>query len=438
MLPSIDPEETVFSWGAKTRVALAVSARHLSLRLFGSARAGQSNDMPSSLAHVETAANISVGNPSTLVRRHTVFGAYIAFADSHRALEVERALFCGQAQKAHMLLGLRTNKVGARHPLRYCRACAEDDRKYLGYSRWIVDQQLPAAWVCRSHQCLLVELETVCRPWQLPMEEARIPKTTSAQMPFCHALAIAAEVGALLARSQGVRTARLREAVLARMVDIGVVGNHARLCEAEVHGAFLRSAIAAFLAGQGRLSKLITNQEWVVAQIRGRHATHPAKWAILWAWLWEAESISTAKDAFSRAIFGEYQQENTVQPSLWNPALDAGAAIAIRRVYEAMHGASTLDEVARLSGTSSGVLRAWMTSHEALRAFWTWRKQAVRSERANRDLTAAAAAGGWASRAELVQRYRGAVDCLQKEDPERLNAILRSLPTTRSRQRPLF
>lgn len=438
MLPSIDPEETVFSWGAKTRLALALSARQLSIQLFGSIRAGLAHDLPSCLAHVEDTSGVSIGSSTDLVRRHSIFGAYLALADADRALEVESALFCGQTQRAHMLLGLRTNKVGARHAIRYCGACAEVDRKHLGYSRWIVDHQLPATWVCRTHQTLLVELHNLNRPWQLPMEESRTPTMASEHSMPRHALAIAAEVGALLARSQGVRSERLREAALARLVDLGIVGNPARLDETKVHGAFLRSAIASFLAGQGRLPALLSDSEWVVAQIRGRHASHPAKWAILWAWLWESASLSAAQAAFDRAIIGEYQHENIAQASLWNPTLDSGAEIAIRRVYAAMQRASTLEEVARLSNTTGGVLRAWMSSYKELRTFWTRRSKELRSERSARDLAAAAAVGGWASRAEFVHRHRGAVDCLRSSDPEGLNAILLRLPTTRSPQRRLF
>lgn len=438
MLPSIDPDETVFSWGAKTRIALALSARQLSMKLFGNIRAGLTHDLPSCLAHVEDAAGVSIGNATTLIRQHSVFGAYLALADADRALEVEDALFSGRTQRAHMLLGLRNYKFGARHAIRYCDDCAQDDRKHLGYSRWIVDHQLPAAWICRTHQALLVELHSLSRPWQLPLEEPKTPTKAPELLRPRHALAIAAEVGALLARSQGVRSQRLRAAALSRMVDIGIVRNPARLNEAEVHGAFLRSAMASFLAGQGRFSALLIDHEWVVAQIRGRHASHPAKWAILWAWLWESESLSAAKAAFSRAIVGEYQQEKAAQASLWNPALDSSADIAIRRVQEAMQDASTLEEVARLSNTTGGVLRAWMNSHDVLRTCWALRKQKVRSERADRDLAASAAAGRWLSRAEFVNRNRGAVDCLRETDPERLNAILRRLPITRSKQRRLF
>lgn len=145
MLPSIDPMETIYSWGCKTRIALALSARQLNMNLFGSFHAGKSYELPSCLEHVEQTAKVSLGDVSTLVRRHTVFSAYLALVDSARAKQVEMALYCGQMMRARALLGLRTNKFGSRHPLRYCRDCAEEDRRHLGYSRWKTDHQLPGA-----------------------------------------------------------------------------------------------------------------------------------------------------------------------------------------------------------------------------------------------------------------------------------------------------
>lgn len=441
MLPSLDPAETIFSWGAKTRLALGVSARQLSLQLFGSLRAGHSHDLPSCLANVERVTGVSIGPASTIVRHHSLFGTYLALADSDRAAEIETAFFSGQTQKAHMLLGLRANKVGARHALRYCRVCAEDDQMKLGYPRWIVDQQLPASWLCRVHETPLVELDGIDRPWQLPMEERRARAPHPPPVGVGHALAIAAEVGALLLRSEGVRSSLLRQAALARMVHTRIIKNPARLNDGEVQGAFLRSSIAAFLTRRPDLAEPFAHQAWIVALVRGRTATHPAKWAILWAWLWESEPLPAVIEAFERAVAGEYLQDDTSQASLWPIMLDSGAEITIRRVHEAMQESDTLERVAMLSKTSLGVLRSWMKSHDVLRESWVERKQKVREARSlgiAEELAVAVAAEGIAGRTEFVERNRKSVAWMRRFDPERLDAILRSLPSMRSSQGRLF
>lgn len=441
MLPSLDPAETIFSWGAKTRLALGVSARQLSLQLFGSLRAGHSHDLPSCLARVEQATGVSIGPASILVRRHSLFGSYLALADGDRAAEVETALFSGQTQKAHMLLGLRANKVGARHPLRYCRECAEDDQMKLGYPRWLVDHQLPASWLCRIHERPLVELDGIDRPWQLPMEERRAGATHLPPVGASHALAIAAEVSALLLLSQAIRSSFLRQAALARMVHTRIIKNPARLNEAELYGAFLRSSIAAFLTDRSGMAEPFANQGWIVALVRGRTATHPAKWAILWAWLWESESLPAAIGAFERAIAGEYLQDDDAQASLWPTPLDSGVEITLRRVHEAMQDSDTLEQVAMLSKTSLGVLRSWMKSYDVLREFWAQRKHEVRKARSigiAEDLAAAVATEGFAGRTQFIERNRNSVAWMRRFDPKRLDSILRSLPSMRSTQRRLF
>ena len=97
------------------------------MTVFDNVRAGHLHELPSSLNSLISHTGPSFGTVSDLIRRHTVFGSYIALLDETRSSAFERAVLDGKTLRGHMLLGLRTTTLGARHPLRYCRECADID-----------------------------------------------------------------------------------------------------------------------------------------------------------------------------------------------------------------------------------------------------------------------------------------------------------------------
>lgn len=438
MLPSLDPEETIFSWGGKTRLLLGVSARQVSLQIFNSHRAGHSADLPPSLAAVERFGGVSLGDRATLVRQHSVFGPYLTLAEPNRAAEAQDALFDGRLQRGRMLLGLQTNRLGARHPLKYCQACAEEDRRDLGYSRWLVDHQLPGAWICLVHKTVLVEFGKLSHPWQLPLDVSEPVGMIAHGADVHQALVIAAEVVAALVRLEVASPLRLRQAALARMVNLGIVSNPARLNALSIQSAFNRSAIARFAAMRAELTDVLNNPEWLVGLVRGRHAMHPVKWAICWAWLWESEPAASAVAAFRRAVQGSYEPSQVVQFELWSGDEDASTWLAIGRVYEAMKSVQTLAELARQMCISGGVLRSWMAQYAALRSGWADRTQQLRTARTVSALSTAVNSRPWTCRAQFFRRYSSLVKFLRDRDAERLEKILAQIPVNRSKQRQLF
>lgn len=438
VLPSLDPRETVFSWGAKARISLAVSARRLSMTVFENVRAGHLHELPTSLTSLISRTGTSFGTVSDLVRRHTVFGSYMALLDEERSSAFERAVLDGKTLRGHMLLGLRASTLGARHPLRYCYECADTDRRRLGYSRWLVEQQLPGAWLCRTHGTALIELQALERPWQLPIDEANRP-APRLKYHNAHSLEIATNVSAELFGSKGIKSVRLADAALAQLVHNRVVGNPARLNEMDIHSAFLKSQIASFLASEDRVeSALLGDRAWVVNLIRNRHATHPAKWAILWAWLWESESLPDALAAFRHAVGGEFHESGQLQASLWPTTVDAGTDISIRRIHEAMLVSTTLTEVATHASLPRGVLGRWMRAHASLRALWSARQHDLRRTYVARALEYAIRAGGFSDRSDFILQNRARVHWLRKHDPSAMSLVLAGIPPLRSKQRRLF
>ena len=408
------------------------------MTVFDNVRAGHLHELPSSLNSLISHTGPSFGTVSDLIRRHTVFGSYIALLDETRSSAFERAVLDGKTLRGHMLLGLRATTLGARHPLRYCRECADIDRRKLGYSRWLVEQQLPGAWVCRSHETALIEVQTIERPWQLPTDETG-RSTTQLWGQCAHSIAIAANVSAALFNSKGVNSVRLAEAALAQLVHNRVVGNPSRLSETAIHSAFLKSQIASFLASGDRAeSALLGDQAWVVNLIRSRHATHPAKWAILWAWLWESESQHEALAAFQNAVGGEFHESGRIQASLWPTTVDAGTDISVRRIQESMLVSISLTEVAAHASVPRGVLGRWMRGHASLRALWSTRQHELRRSSVVSTLESAIRSGGFTDRADFVVQNRTKVHWLRKHDPAATSILLAGIPSLRSKQGRLF
>jgi hypothetical protein len=434
MLPSIDPLETIFSWGAKTRLLLAMSPRQVSLRIFGSLRAGSSFAVPS-LANLVTGARFPLGTAAKLLNEHTLFGSYMALMSERRTRAIETEFAAGRVSRGFITFYSQSALYGCRNSLRFCEHCAQRDLRTLGYPRWLVRQQLPAAWICTEHESALVELEWPQRPWVLPLDHESRCSSIDPPPVSRHALKIAAAVASTLVGKCSISSQGLRSAALARLVELKVISNPARLNEEVMHAAFLRSSIAAFLATRRlAVGSPLHDRTWAISLIRGRTASHPAKWAILWAWLWESESIETAGDAFCRAMNGEYVAQRCEQLELWSDADGAGQELVLQRVQTRMSSATTLKSLAKSLGVSGQILATWMRSNAVLRDQWAKQQFQMRRDRAITALEDSLKTTAPLSRTDFIDRNVGAVLWLKKHDKAQLQGILDRVPILRSKQ----
>jgi hypothetical protein len=439
MLPSIDPEETLFSWGAKTKLALGLSARQMSLRYFSNVRAGYLPDLP---PHMKSFALSPIGRSrslESLVRRHSLYGPYLALAEKPRCDAFMRALERGQPNQAHLILGLRTSRLRSRHPLRYCSECAHLDLQSLGYSRWKVVHQIPASWVCTKHRLGLVELEVLERAWQLPLEESSPRQAQPISSRSMASLEIAAKVAQEQLALEQTWPHRIHAVVVARMVEVGIISNPARLSNTCMHAAFMGSAIAAHLASHSHHSeRLLSDVTWVGDLLRSRTAPHPAYWPILWGWLWSDAPVAEAVSAFRLANLGDYQAEADPQMRLWPDSVEAGLQAGLTKVRVAMAGLETLPKLAEASGTTPGVLRSWMKQWPALRSSWEDAKLRNKCERLIAELLESIRAGSHANRGGFLRRHAGAIAFLRKHRAQDLCNLLKEIDARSPRQRSLL
>lgn len=155
-LPALARSETLYSWCASFhRRACFVDTQATSLALFGDRHAARRHDLPANLNVFAARTGGLLGSASELALKHTLLGFYLAFLRPDRAAILLRAVLDGTAPHLKLQLGIPASRLGARHPLRFCRRCAQEDEQTIGWPIWRVQHQLPAVLVCNRHGCPL-------------------------------------------------------------------------------------------------------------------------------------------------------------------------------------------------------------------------------------------------------------------------------------------
>ncbi|MEQ1684280.1 MAG: TniQ family protein [Burkholderiaceae bacterium] len=435
MLPSWELGETLYSWASKTHLILARSARSSSNALFGSLRACRAHDVPPRLARFVELTNGRLGSAQDILAKRTVLGGHLPFLEESRRSAVVAALVAGEGARANLHLGLRASKMPSTHPLRFCETCAAEDRATLGYARWQVVHQLPAVWMCESHLTTLVEFGGVARAWELPGDR----KVDAASRISAGHDETLLRMAAVCTAAHGlgvVNAGGLRRASLEKLCELGLVGNPARLSAATLHDEFCSSLAGAWVAAYEPLKHLHKDGEWVASLLRARSASHPTKWALVWAWLWADLSAAEVGISFRQAALDAATSKG--QLALWpeHGREDLGASLL--RVEEAMTGATTMDEVRGKVGVKHFVLSRWLKEFPHLQEFWDARQVQRRREIAVKRIEEAIVSLSDVNRQRLRELCSAEIRWLERHDRETLNRLLSRIHLERSRQRRLF
>lgn len=173
-LPSLDDDETLFSWGARYhRRSGNAHPRDSSRILYGDENAGSRYDLPSHVNNLVNSTAGLTGAADSLILRHTIFGALAKVLDPKTTTEALSMMRGASIYGLKGKLGLLTSGLGADHPLKGCHRCIEEDMATGSGARWRVEHQWPSVWVCRHHrvalsQVLASALTRKPRPWLLP------------------------------------------------------------------------------------------------------------------------------------------------------------------------------------------------------------------------------------------------------------------------------
>lgn len=157
-LPTWLPDETIFSLASRYHVFnCEPQARKTAKLLFGSQRAGSHHDFPAGIAHFERVTQRQLGDASSIIYSHAILPYYLPFhsiADQASFIAAMQGPLIGSLKYR---LGLQRSGLRAHHPLKACPQCMEQDRQQFGTAYWHCHHQYPGIWVCRQHQCYLLE-----------------------------------------------------------------------------------------------------------------------------------------------------------------------------------------------------------------------------------------------------------------------------------------
>jgi transposase len=91
-----------------------------------------------------------LGDEQQLLRGRTLFGFYAPFLSTEDERTVLQSLL-GDGTGAWEKLGIKRAGINRINPLKLCPDCVREQIAAVGYAYWKTEQQLPTAYVCKTH-----------------------------------------------------------------------------------------------------------------------------------------------------------------------------------------------------------------------------------------------------------------------------------------------
>ncbi|UVL40425.1 TnsD family transposase [Pseudomonas sp. B21-040] len=148
-------------------------------------------DFPHNLGSLTTQAPSAWGDPTSIIREHTILPLFFPFQSDQQIPELaqssERALIGAIKHR----LGLLAGRFGAEHPLKACTACMAEDLVIQGVAFWHLSHQYPGVVLCPIHGLVLRESTVNCQwpgrlQFELPCDDILAPQTVSVPSTAVH------------------------------------------------------------------------------------------------------------------------------------------------------------------------------------------------------------------------------------------------------------
>lgn len=164
--PNLYPEELVYSACARYSERVAYSnKRAVVVELFSAENVKAIVDLPCHLGSL--VAGLQPGHSYTvdhLIDNHTLLPYYSRFIPPARLEAIRSDMANGSGQRIHTRAGIKASKVSNPYKLRFCPACATDDRHQFGETYWHRVHQVPGVLVCPSHNIVLQDSSVFTQP----------------------------------------------------------------------------------------------------------------------------------------------------------------------------------------------------------------------------------------------------------------------------------
>jgi len=151
------PDELLYSLIARQAwLQQSSSLRSFARRIFATDHALAVVDLPARIGSLLAAIGDDSGlQVQTLIRSHTLLGAYAPFIPSQRLAQIENDLAGNGGGAVHLRAGIMASRVQPPSHLRFCPQCAAEERAKTGEAYWHRLHQLACVFICPVHRVFL-------------------------------------------------------------------------------------------------------------------------------------------------------------------------------------------------------------------------------------------------------------------------------------------
>jgi len=151
------PDELLYSLIARQAwLQQSSSLRSFARRIFATDHALAVVDLPARIGSLLAAIGDNSGlQVQTLIRNHTLLGAYAPFIPPHRLAQIENDLAGNGGGAVHLRAGIMASRVQPPSHLRFCPRCAAEERAKTGEAYWHRLHQLACVFICPVHRVFL-------------------------------------------------------------------------------------------------------------------------------------------------------------------------------------------------------------------------------------------------------------------------------------------
>nr|WP_315227997.1 TniQ family protein [uncultured Albidiferax sp.] len=427
------PGETVYSWCAfQHALSLNLSARKTSLSLFGNTHSMRQHDLPAALARLPLLRGATSIELIRILREHTVGGFYWPFLDENRKAQLIPQIQGESDPHWRRNLCASSRSRPHEHPLRWCGQCALDDEKRHGRAYWHVEHQLPASYTCTRHDVTLFFAPIKCRSWLLVRDTYT---ATSITVPADSVAQLLAHLGLTVSAMDTLNICSLRHAVLIRLQDLGIVLSRRSARHERITAWFTHTAVARWCAQNQYGLSLLADGHWIARMLWRRPMSHAVLWVVLWAALgWS--SHREAAVAFKDAAEGRLQNSNGQLLLFDRPRHEpADTPQHVRRAF--LSSDSYANTMLKLNATRGDIVR-WLEGDPALREDWRAHLKEGKQASCEAAIRKAVLGNIGIGRASLETICEAEIRWMREHAPQKLQAMLRSLPARLAVQPTLF
>lgn len=429
-LTSIIPGETLYSWAATNHFLSGNrNSEAIGSQLLSAPHAVRQHDFPHSIASFIDVSGENTRTLLDILREHSIAGFYLPFFS-----EIDQLFIASLArlqQTVHWsrkLLGSSRSQKAA-HPLKWCECCVDEDLQSFGRPYWHSVHQFPTSLRCDKHDIPLSWSKSASKKWRLPHTVEGV--TIAIPEGLTQTAQTVAAVSACIQKISSIDMFMLRQATLVRLKEIGIIHSFIRAKHDRLAHWFTSTKsceLARFALPQ--LTQLVDGTS--IPRLLWRQKK---KTAISWVMLWSALDWQNAEEATQSFITAAISKKATIrsQMQLFDD-LEVGQGCAPQHVQDAFKSCDSYAQVMQRLGVSRHDVIRWLEGDPRLRQDWKARLRQGKENECAEHIKRYAKESNFIGRVDIENNCSAEVRWLREHAPQRLTALLNSVPNRSSKQ----